>query len=245
MATTTATITLSSSDITDNALSISNTATLTTAGTDTGITEFTGIARVKTSTGSNTLLLDFGLTGGVAQDVTADKSAKVYIKNVNDRGDGTKYVDILIKTREIGRLYGGDWMFIPYSGGTGEDIEYTASDTTETILEYGVFYEQNMATFHHNITGELTQELLAAGDNANISSVSLTNIHGSNACTVEMYIEKKLTGKFYLFKDVTLPIGATLIYDDIKFNNNAGQFGLFIKLTKSASETPAVDVIIN
>jgi len=141
MATTTATITLSSSDITDNALSISNTATLTTAGTDTGITEFTGIARVKTSTGSNTLLLDFGLTGGVAQDVTADKSAKVYIKNVNDRGDGTKYVDILIKTREIGRLYGGDFMFIPYSGGTGEDIEYTASDTTETTLEYGVFYE--------------------------------------------------------------------------------------------------------
>ena len=141
MATTTATITLSSSDITDNALSISNTATLTTAGTDTGITEFTGIARVKTSTGSNTLLLDFGLTGGVAQDITADKSAKVYIKNINDRGDGTKYVDILIKTREIGRLYGGDFMFIPYSGGTGEDIEYTASDTTETTLEYGVFYE--------------------------------------------------------------------------------------------------------
>ena len=141
MATTTATITLSSSDITDNALSISNTSTLHTAGTDTGITEFTGIARVKTSTGSNTLLLDFGLTGGVAQDITADKSAKVYIKNINDRGDGTKYVDILIKTREIGRLYGGDFMFIPYSGGTGEDIEYTASDTTETTLEYIVFYE--------------------------------------------------------------------------------------------------------
>ena len=86
-------------------------------------------------------MLDFGLTGGVAQDVTADKSAKVYIKNVNDRGDGTKFVNILIKTREIGRLYGGDWMFIPYSGGSGEDIEYTASDTTETTLEYCVFYE--------------------------------------------------------------------------------------------------------
>ena len=141
MATTTATITLASSDITDNALSISNTATLYTAGTDTGITETTGLARVKTNSGSNTLLLDFGLTGGVAQDITADKSAKVYIKNVNDRGDGTKYVDILIKTREIGRLYGGDWMFIPYSGGTGEDIEYTASEPTETPLEYVVFYE--------------------------------------------------------------------------------------------------------
>ena len=141
MATTTATITLSSSDITDNALSISNTATLTTAGTDTGITEFTGIARVKTNTGSNTLLLDFGLTGGVAQDVTADKSAKVYIKNINDRGDGTKYVNILLAAVEIGRLYGGDWMFIPWSGGSGKDIEFTASDTTETTLEYCVFYE--------------------------------------------------------------------------------------------------------
>ena len=141
MATTTATITLSSSDITDNALSISNTATLTTAGTDTGITETTGLARKKFTNASEFILLDHGLAQGVAADVTADKSAKVYIKNMNDRGDGTKYVDILIKTREIGRLYGGDWMFIPWSGGTGEDIEYTASDTTETTLEYCVFYE--------------------------------------------------------------------------------------------------------
>ena len=143
MATTKAMITLSSTTdpITDNALSITNTATLTTADTSTGITETTGLARVKTNSGSNTILLDFGLTSGVAADVTADKSAKVYIKNCNDRGDGTKYVDILIKTREIGRLYGGDWMFMPWSGGSGEDIEYTASDTTETILEYCVFYE--------------------------------------------------------------------------------------------------------
>ena len=139
MATTTATITLSSSDIADNALSISNTATLYTAGTDTGITETTGLARKKTNSGSNTVLLDSG--AGVAADVTADKSAKVYIKNVNDRGDGTKYVTILLTDVEIGRLYGGDWMFIPWAGGSGKDIEFTASDTTETTLEYVVFYE--------------------------------------------------------------------------------------------------------
>ena len=47
MATTTATITLASSDLADNAISISNTATLTTAGTDTGLTETTGLARKK------------------------------------------------------------------------------------------------------------------------------------------------------------------------------------------------------
>ena len=141
MATTTATITLSSSDIGDNALSISNTSTFYTAGTNTGITETTGLARVKTSSGSNTILLDHGLAAGVAADVTADKSAKVYIKNINDRGDGTKFVNILLAAVEIGRLYGGDWMLIPWSGGSGKDIEYTASDTTETTLEYACFYE--------------------------------------------------------------------------------------------------------
>ena len=139
MATTTATITLSSSDIADNAVSISNTMTLTTAGTDTGITETTGLGRKKTVTGSNTTLLATG--SGIAADVTADKSAKVYIKNINDRGDGTKFVNILLAAVEIGRLYGGDWMFIPWSGGSGKDIEFTASDATETTIEYTVFYE--------------------------------------------------------------------------------------------------------
>ena len=141
MATTTASITISSADIMDSAISISNTATLTTAGTDTGLSETTGLARKKFATSSNTVLLDHGLAGGVAQDVTADKSAKVYIKNINDRGDGTKYVNILLAAVEIGRLYGGDWMFFPWSGGSGKDVEFTASDATETTLEYCVFYE--------------------------------------------------------------------------------------------------------
>ena len=101
-----------------------------------------------------------------------------------------------------------------------------------------------MAQFF-NISGELTQELLAAGSNVNVNKLSLTNIEGTNKCTVDLYVEKKLTGKFYLLKGVELPIGTTLIYDNMKFNNNTGEFSLYIKLTKSASETPAVDVIIN
>ena len=101
-----------------------------------------------------------------------------------------------------------------------------------------------MAQFF-NISGELTQELLAAGSGAKVNKISLTNIEGTNKCTVDLYVEKKLTGKFYLLKGVELPIGTTLIYDNMKFNNNTGEFSLYIKLTKSASETPAVDVIIN
>ena len=142
MATTTATITIDSSDIADNSFSISNTATLTTAGTDTGISETTGLGRKKQQLQSNIILLDGGLTSGIAADVTADKAAKVYIKNHNDRGDGTKFVTILLAAVEIGRLYGSDWMFIPWCAASGKDIEFTASDATETTLEYTCFYEQ-------------------------------------------------------------------------------------------------------
>jgi len=101
-----------------------------------------------------------------------------------------------------------------------------------------------MASFF-NITGELTQELLAAGDNIRVNKISLTNIHASLPCSVDLYIEKALKGKFYLIKSIELPVGNTLIYDDIKFSNSRSEFGLYIKLTKSASETPTVDVIIN
>ena len=100
---------------------------------------------------------------------------------------------------------------------------------------------------HFNITGELTQELLAAGDNTNISSISLTNVDSTGTAVdadVDLYIEKKLTGKFYLLKSISLPIGVTLFHDIVSFNNFSGEFGLFIKLTKSASEIPAVDVIL-
>lgn len=97
---------------------------------------------------------------------------------------------------------------------------------------------------YFNISGELTQELLPAGSNIKVSKVSLTNIHATTTCTVDLYIEKKLTGKFYLLKAVELPVGSTLIYDSMNFNSSASGFSLYIKLNKSASETPAVDVII-
>ena len=104
-----------------------------------------------------------------------------------------------------------------------------------------------MANLHHNISGELTQELLGAGDAVNVTSISLANIHASTTCTVDLYIEKQLLGKFYLLKTISLPVGATLVLDGnyVRFSNNTSQFGLFIKLTQGASETPVVDVIIS
>ena len=90
---------------------------------------------------------------------------------------------------------------------------------------------------YFNISGELTQQLLAPGDNVNVSKISLTNIQKVSSCKVDLYIEKTLTGKFYLMKGVELPIGATLIYDDIKFSNANDQFGLYIKLTDGPTFT--------
>jgi hypothetical protein len=135
MATTTATITLASSDMMDNAISISNTSTLYTAGTETGVTETTGLARRKFASTSKVDLLTIANT-----DIPTDKSTKMFIRNTNARASD-KYVLILINSQEIGRLYGGDWMFIPLLGGSGEDIEIDPSDGTETIIEYIVFFE--------------------------------------------------------------------------------------------------------
>ena len=94
-----------------------------------------------------------------------------------------------------------------------------------------------MATLHHNISGELTQELLAPGDGVNVSKISLTNVQKVSPCKVDLFIQKALTGRFYLLKGVEIPIGATLIYNDIKFSNVEDVLGLYIKLTDGATFT--------
>jgi len=97
---------------------------------------------------------------------------------------------------------------------------------------------------YHNITGEITQELLTDGSNIKVSSISLCNVHASTKCTVDVYAEKKTLGKFYILKSVELPVGVTLLHDNFSFDYSTDEFGLYIKLTKSASETPSVDVVL-
>tara|TARA_R100000458_G_C8245523_1_gene223555 strand:- start:884 stop:1324 length:441 start_codon:yes stop_codon:yes gene_type:complete len=146
MATTTATITLSSSDITDNGVSVSNTATLTNQGTDTGMTKTTGLTRLVTAATDNVVVINSGDTSGnygaaaLGAANTINKG-KMFIQNLNDRGDGSKYVTLLLQAVVIGRLYGGDCAFFPFEGGAGNDVEITPSSATETTLEYVVFYE--------------------------------------------------------------------------------------------------------
>jgi hypothetical protein len=116
MATTTATITIASSDISDNSISVSNTATLLKAGISTGLDQTSGLRRRTLASEDAVELID--LDHYQAQTLTENKAAKVYIKNTGTstaRSVKVSIVSVGGVPTEIGDLYGGDWMFFPYS----------------------------------------------------------------------------------------------------------------------------------
>ncbi len=130
MATTTATLTLSSSDLTGDALSLSTTATLTKAGTLTGLDQFTGVARKTYAVSSIQTLIAKG-------DYADDKAHKVYIKNTSSVA--TENIAVTVEAQLLGRLYAGDWALLPFNG--DQDIKITPSVSTDMVIEYAVIYE--------------------------------------------------------------------------------------------------------
>tara|TARA_R110002012_G_scaffold122230_2_gene272205 strand:- start:2455 stop:2871 length:417 start_codon:yes stop_codon:yes gene_type:complete len=131
MATTTATITLSSSDLLSNALSLSATQTLYKAGTTTGL-DGIQYERLEIPTGDVYDLVDATALG-------ANKANKVYIANKHT--DETKYVDIYIAALNIGRLYAGDWMFIPLEAAAAtQDVGIEAISAAQ-VVEFALIHE--------------------------------------------------------------------------------------------------------
>jgi len=106
MATTTATLTLSS-DMLSSPISISASSTLMKAGVTEGLELIEmGRGTIAETDGSKTA--EFGLPTALG----ADKAAKLFL--VNKATDPTYYIDIDLHDTNIGRLYAGDWMFIPW-----------------------------------------------------------------------------------------------------------------------------------
>lgn len=132
MATITAAITLSSTDLTSDALSLSKTATLTKAGTTTGLTQTGGLGRKTTTSTTAYTLFDSTDT-----QFTDDKASKVYVLNTSSTA--TEHFIITIGTQVVGRIYAGDWAFIPWS--STADFKITPSESTEMTLEYMVIFE--------------------------------------------------------------------------------------------------------
>ena len=134
MATTTATITIDSTDLLSDELAISTSCTLTRAGNSTGLTQTAGLAR-KTVSGGHA---QYTLFDGSAY--TADKAHKIYLKNTSTTA--AEYFLITVNSEDVGRLYAGDWALIPWSAHDNDcdiKIDPSANDMT---LEYMLFIDE-------------------------------------------------------------------------------------------------------
>ena len=130
MATTTAAVTLSSDLLSDN-ISVSASSTLMKAGTTADGLDQMEYGYLDLPTGD-----EYDL---IATTPTAGKASKLYLKNHST--DETYYIAITQNAQAIGRLYGGDWMFIPadFHDAAG-DIAITANGGTNKIC-YALFHE--------------------------------------------------------------------------------------------------------
>ena len=136
MATTTATITLSSADLLSDNLSLSSTMNLNKGGTTaTGLDQFR-MERFKIATGTQFDLIE-------ATTAASEDANYVYVCNKNT--DDSHYVIISLYDVVVGRLYAGDWMFMPWDadvvavGAGGSAIEVEAL-VAEAELEYCLFH---------------------------------------------------------------------------------------------------------
>jgi hypothetical protein len=134
---TTATLTLASSDIAGDPVNVSKVATLTKAGSLIDLDQSTGLSRVHLRSATNKVLLAANAEGN-------NLAAKVYI--INKSTDASLYVTVTINAQTIGKLYGGDFMFIPWSQtDTAASIEVAATSWTASTgdipVEYALFHE--------------------------------------------------------------------------------------------------------
>ena len=130
MATTTAAVTLTS-DLLSDAMSVNASTTCMKAGTTADGLDQLEYAVVEIPTGD-----EYDL---ICSTPTASKASKLYVKNHS--ADETYFIAITQNAQAIGKLYGGDWMFIP------ADFHYAAADIAITSnggtnkIEYALFHE--------------------------------------------------------------------------------------------------------
>lgn len=205
MATTTATITLASADIMDNALSVTNVATLTKAGSSTGLPDTTGLRRKRIASA-----VKIDLLKRESEGLEANGANKLYVKNTGT--SSTKYATVSIgdiggTATILGRLYGGDWMFIPWAAAQGvkEVFNYTVTGAWETgdILTFdGV-----------SVTGGSTTEATVA---ATISAAYFPNWTSTVSGAVVTFTAREAY-------DQITPLAASFVITDASSGSEATQ----------------------
>ena len=140
MATTTATISLSS-DLLSSPLALSGSTTCMKAGSSSDGLEQMEVGYLKLASGTNKDLLNADNDSDVGNK---EKGNKVYVCN-NSTNEST-YLLVTIDAIVIGRLYAGDWMFIPWvAEDATADLEITATGG-DAIISYAWFHEGKLLT---------------------------------------------------------------------------------------------------
>ena len=130
MATTTAAVTLTS-DLMSTNMSVSASTTCMKAGTTADGLDQMEYGYLDLPTGD-----EYDL---IATTPTASKASKLYLKNHST--DETLFISVTQNAQAIGKLYGGDWMFIPADfHDAAADIAITANGGTNKIC-YALFHE--------------------------------------------------------------------------------------------------------
>jgi len=139
MATINATVSIGS-DIMSSPTNISKTMTMKKAGTTTGLNLTTGLSSKRYTATTQVVLQAYN---DVA--VTSGGSNKVYIRNTgSDKAEFFKVTlaDATDAVEEIGRLYGGDWMLMPWEAASAHHNIYVQPSTAEVMtLEFMIFFE--------------------------------------------------------------------------------------------------------
>ena len=131
MATTTATVSISSADLMPgSALSISASSTLMKTGLSTGMELI--------EMGNAEIAKDYEAQLFADANATDNGAYFIYICN-NTTEDSTYYMEYKLHETVIGRLYAGDWMFVPYNASDGDaEVEVKALNGINKI-EYAMF----------------------------------------------------------------------------------------------------------
>tara|TARA_R100001086_G_scaffold214387_1_gene130415 strand:+ start:29 stop:493 length:465 start_codon:yes stop_codon:yes gene_type:complete len=130
MATTTATITLSSADLLSDNMSLSATMNLYKDGTTATGLEQLNYHRAVIPTGTQ-----FDLIPDSA--ALSEDASYVYICLKNT--DVTDYVKISINAEEIGRLYAGDWLFMPWDNDLTDTEDAQSAQGNDSSIEIEAF----------------------------------------------------------------------------------------------------------
>lgn len=136
MPTTTATLSLTN-DITSVPVSITASFNLLKAGSTEGMDTMTSKRKIYTST-DQVDLIPFGDAGGATHNFVYISNAStvstdyITVTQGNAAGSSTEVI-----VEQIGRLYAGDWMLIPWNAADGDaDICIKPSTANEMPIEY-------------------------------------------------------------------------------------------------------------